>query len=167
LPKIIGNKKDLLLLQQFLKIYIKKNIKCCHIINSRPYVLIFFTGTITPPGQIDHWWTMAGGSSISSPLAERSPGRRTAAACRNMDAAADAAYGEQRAGEVGGPRFGRAHALSMYGRTTNGVPASGRPEQRGRRASVNRAQGTRTSRRKKRTGGHRPTSAYWEREQLA
>ena len=41
-----------------------------------------------------------------------------------MDAAADAAYGEQRAGEVGGPRFGRAHALSIYGRTMNGVPAS-------------------------------------------
>ena len=86
--------------------------------------MIFFTGTITPPGQIDHWWTMAGGSSISSPLAERSPGRRTAAACRNMDAAADAAYGEQRAGEVGEPRSGRAHALSIYGRTMNGVPAS-------------------------------------------
>ena len=79
MPKIIGSKKDHPL-QQFLKTYIKKKIKCCHIINCRPYVLIFFMGTITPPGQIDHWWTMAGGSSISSPLAERSPGR-SAAAC--------------------------------------------------------------------------------------
>ncbi|KAG2589650.1 hypothetical protein PVAP13_5NG378000 [Panicum virgatum] len=65
----------------------------------------------------------AAASCFSSPLAERSPGR-SAAACRRMDAAADADCGKQRAGEVGEPRSGRAHALSIYRRTMNGVPAS-------------------------------------------
>ena len=134
MPKIIGSKKDLLLLQQFLKIYIKKNIKCCHIINCRPYVLIFFMGTITPPGQIDplggRWQAAAASVTPRGEVARQECSRLR----KRMDAAAAAACGEQRAGEVGGPRSGRAHALSIYGRTTNGVPASGRPERRGRRA---------------------------------
>ena len=123
-------------------------------------------GTITPPGQIDplggRWQAAAASVTPRGEVARQECSRLQ----KRMDAAADAACGEQRAGEVGGPRSGRAHALSIYGRTTNGVPASGRPERRGRRASENGAQGTRTSRRKKRIGGHRPTSADWEREQL-
>jgi len=127
MPKIIGSKKDHPL-QQFLKTYIKKKIKCCHIINCRPYVLIFFHGNNGVNDGLaklilGERWQAAAASCFSSPLAERSPGR-SAAACRRMDAAADADCGKQRAGEVGEPRSGRAHALSIYGRTMNGVPAS-------------------------------------------
>jgi len=174
MPKIIGSKKDHPL-QQFLKTYIKKKIKCCHIINCRPYVLIIFHGNNGVNDGLaklilGERWQAAAASCFSSPLAERSPGR-SAAACRRMDAAADADCGKQRAGEVGEPRSGRAHALSIYGRTMNGVPASATKIGAKRSEEVaglgKRAQGTRTSRRKKRIGGHWPTSADWEQEQLA